>query len=200
MDRRTLLKNTAVVLGCVTSSSITLAVMSGVNGSAKVAKPFFTDQQRKQCMQLCELIIPQTDTAGAIEAGVPQFVEVMVSDWYTDKERGIFSAGLKELDDYCVSNFKKTITDCTIEQQTIALEKFESDSKSYKTDVPSGPLSAQEDENKPFFQKIKELTVLGYYTSELGAKQELSYNPMPMRYDGDYDLSETGRQWSTTHL
>jgi hypothetical protein len=48
----------------------------------------------------------------------------------------------------------------------------------------------------PFFTKIKELTVLGYYTSEVGAQQELSYNPMPMRYEGDYDFVKVGKQWS----
>ncbi len=53
------------------------------------------------------------------------------------------------------------------------------------------------DENTPFFAKIKELTVIGYYSSEVGAKQELAYNPMPMRYEGDYDYAKTGgRQWS----
>ena len=52
------------------------------------------------------------------------------------------------------------------------------------------------DQNTPFFTKLKELTVLGYFTSEVGAKQALAYNPMPMRYDGDYDFDKVGREWS----
>jgi hypothetical protein len=52
------------------------------------------------------------------------------------------------------------------------------------------------DEQSPFFYKLKLLTVLGYYTSEVGATQELSYNPVPGRYEGDVDFDKVGRQWS----
>ena len=47
----------------------------------------------------------------------------------------------------------------------------------------------------PFFYQLKELTVLGYYTSEVGATQELAYLPIPGHYEGDYDF--TGKQWSS---
>ena len=53
-----------------------------------------------------------------------------------------------------------------------------------------------DDQHAPFFNKIKELTVLGYYTSEVGATRELAYNPVPGKFDGDYDYAKVGRQWS----
>jgi hypothetical protein len=49
----------------------------------------------------------------------------------------------------------------------------------------------------PFYVKLKELTVLGYYTSELAAQSELVYLPVPGRYDGDFLFAEIGRQWTT---
>ncbi|MBK8991508.1 MAG: gluconate 2-dehydrogenase subunit 3 family protein [Gammaproteobacteria bacterium] len=48
----------------------------------------------------------------------------------------------------------------------------------------------------PFFAKLRELTVVGYFSSELGATEFLEYNPMPMRYDGDFDF-EVGTHWIT---
>ena len=52
------------------------------------------------------------------------------------------------------------------------------------------------DERTPFFAKLKELTVVGYFSSEVGATEFLEYNPMPMRYDGDFDFAEVGTHWS----
>ena len=203
MDRRTLLKNTAVLLGGIASSSVTRAVLAGVDSSVAIEKPVFTAIQRKKCSVLTEMIIPSTDTPGAIEAGVPHFVEVMVSDWYTDRERQIFFAGLKSLDQYCTENFSKRFLECNADQQINALEQAEKDSEGYKAEADGmtgkgeGSLfPGPEDEGKPFFTKIKELTVLGYYTSEVGAKQELRYDPMPMEYK-DIDFADVGRQWSS---
>ena len=50
-------------------------------------------------------------------------------------------------------------------------------------------------DTNPFFVKMKELTVLGYFTSELAAQTELDYQPVPGSYDGDALFDDTGRQW-----
>jgi hypothetical protein len=196
MNRRTLLKNTAMLLGGILSSSATRAVLAGVDGRVEIERPIFTEIQRSKCAVLTEMIIPTTDTPGAIAAGVPHFVEVMVSDWYTPREREIFFAGLESLDQYSDHGFGMRFLECAADQRIAVLEQAEEDSEQYKSPVADSPLRPQEDEEKPFFQKLKELTVLGYYTSEVGAKQELSYLPMPMKYE-DIELAEVGRQWSS---
>lgn len=195
MNRRETLKMAAVVLGGVLSESLSAAVMAGVNPSGKVSRQLFDASGRKTLEILAELIIPETDTPGAIAAGVPDFIEVMVSDWYTDTERKVFLDGLHELSEYCQQTYGKKINDCSNDEQVSALQWSEQESKKYPA-KQSSPLSRAIDENSPFFTKIKELTVLGYYTSEVGAKQELRYNPMPMKYDGNLDFSDVGRQWS----
>ena len=52
------------------------------------------------------------------------------------------------------------------------------------------------DARAPFFVMIKDLTVIGYFSSESGATQELRYNPVPGRFNGDVPFSEVGRRWS----
>ena len=203
MDRRTLLKNTAILLGGIASPSVTRAVLAGVDSRVAIEKPIFTALQREKCAVLAEMIIPRTDTPGAIEAGVPHFVEVMVSDWYTDRERQIFFTGLKSLDQHCTETFSNRFLECTAEQRISALQQAELDTKGYESEGGSMTgegegsfLAPKEDEGKPFFTKMKELTVLGYYTSEVGARQELHYDPMPMEYK-DIDFANVGRQWSS---
>jgi hypothetical protein len=195
MDRRTLLKNTAILLGGIASSSVTRAVLAGVDGGAAIANPILTTLQREKCAVLTEMIIPQTDTPGAIEAGVPHFIEVMVSDWYTDRERQIFFAGLESLDQYCMDSFNKRFLECTAEQRISALEQAELDSEGYKAEVEGmtgegegSLMPGAEDEGKPFFIKIKELTVLGYYTSEVIT---------PPRWAPSRNFAMTPCQWNT---
>jgi hypothetical protein len=76
------------------------------------------------------------------------------------------------------------------------LEQAEAASAAYMQKDSSARIRDTPDEQSPFFHKLKLLTVLGYYTSEIGSQQELSYNPVPGRYEGDVDFDKVGRQWS----
>ena len=67
-------------------------------GTASSSASAFSDAQRRIVSAVAEVIIPRTDTPGAIDAGVPHFIELMVADWLNDQERDIFFAGLKRLE------------------------------------------------------------------------------------------------------
>lgn len=158
-----------------------------------------TASQHNMVAHLAELIIPETDTPGAMQAGVPQFIDHIVSHWYTAEEREIFLTGLTDLDTYCVGHFQSEFLACTTQQQTAAMTKAEKDMLAYKaagTD-PNIGIEDEPDSRSPFFYKLKELTVLGYYTSEVGGTTELTFNPVPGRFDGDVDFDTLGHQWSS---
>lgn len=144
--------------------------------------------------QLAELIIPETDTPGARAAGVPEFISRIVTDWYTPTERRLFCEGLASLDNYCLAQHRRHFNACDPAQQTLALQVADLQSRSYRSKAAKS--FDGNDEESPFFFKLKELTVLGFYTSQVGATTELAYNPAPGRYDGDFDFAAVGRQWS----
>ena len=194
MNRRQALQFAAVLLGGVVSPGLLRATAADAV-SARSDVDFFSPRQRQQLALLAELIIPETDTPGAIEAGVPAFIETMVAQWYNDTERAIFLGGLEQLDRHCEKTYQCSLQSCDRGQQVAALQHFERLAQSYVG--ASSPFSPQGDEQAPFFSKLKELTVLGYFTSEVGIKQALAYNPMPMRYRGDIALAEVGgKQWA----
>ncbi len=193
MKRRQLIQNLALITGAALSPSVVQAMITGVDGRVAIQSPVFTQAQRATCSILAELIIPRTDTPGAIEAGVPHFIELMVSDWYTDTERTIFFEGLATLEAFCQQKFGKAFLACAEHDQIAALTHMETLAAGYKGQSAQSPMSKEVDEHVPFFGKIKELTVIGYYTSEIGAKQELIYQPMPMEYR-DIEFREIGRQ------
>jgi hypothetical protein len=198
MNRRELLKTVSVMMGAMASGSISRAIIAADTSARTPRKPIFDPETRTLVETLAELIIPTTDTPGAIAAGVPDFVEMMVGEWYSNHERAIFYQGLRDLDSWCIERFGGSFLDSSPDVQTQALQRSEQLASGYQVNAQGAALGlGKVDENTPFFHKIKELVVVGYYTSEVGARQEHRYFLMTPEYDGDYDLARVdGRQWS----
>lgn len=194
MNRREVLARIALITGGSLASSFAQAALRGAPLHLPPVRSAFTAEQRRMIERLAELIIPRTETPGAIDAGVPVFIDQIVSSWYTPIERSIFMDGLASLDAFCKDAWGRGFAACDTEQQTRALRHADESSRPEK--LVRHKIRDTPDEHSPFFSKIKLLTVLGYYTSEIGATQELSYNPVPGRYDGDVDFDKVGRQWS----
>lgn len=202
MNRRELLQRMALLGAGTLTASVANALLAGVPLHTGPAAPVFSKEQSALIAQLAERIIPTTDTPGAIAAGVPAFIERMASEWYTANERKIFNEGLAAFDLYCRRQYACAGRLCEPEQLDAALRHFEALASEYHSPVAgiAAMFGGAVDENTPFFTKFKELTVLGYYTSEVGATQELRYDPMPMRYDGDVKFGPDDRAWSAGGL
>src|SRR5262245_41879639 len=151
---------------------------------AKPAASKLDETQQRMLAELAELILPRTDTPGAIDVGVPAFIDHIVSDWYTPVERAIFTEGLR------------VVAAAGPGQRVAALQSLEQQASSY-VPAPGTSIFGQPDERSPFFFKLKLLTVLGYYTSQGGATSELAFNPVPGRYDGNVEFATLGKQWTS---
>jgi len=195
MNRRELLKYTALAMGVGSSSSLMLGALAASEGDQGSRKSVLGAQNRVLVESLAELIIPTTDTPGAIAAGVPDFIDHIVSHWYTDTERKIFLDGLIAINAQCQSAYGMAFVDCSPARQTEALSHFEIAARDYKP-PPRDMFDRTDPEDTPFFTKIRQLTVFGYYTSEVGTTQDLTWLPMPGEYLVDYPLSKVGRAWA----
>ena len=196
MDRREVLKAAGVLLGVAISPACSRALESSEDLNAPPASGELSIEKQRMIEILADLIIPETDTAGAAAAGVPQFIHQIVMDWYTAAERTIFLDGLAALELASQENWAKSFSAIDGGQQAQLLAALEPPVEN--TDAVSAAfMPAGAAGEVPFYLKLKELTVLGYYTSEIGSTQELVYLPVPGRYDGDFELAEIGRQWTT---
>jgi len=199
MNRRELLQTCAMLLGGVASAAVSRAVMAAVPLNRGLSATVFDPDQRKTVELLSEMIIPATDTPGAMAAGVPDFIAQVVAEWYNEAERAVFFRGLKALDTYCLAAESKVFLAASEACRIAALSEQEqvlADYKSQHTESGGHPLAPRDDDALPFFGKLKELVVVGFYTSEVGAKEELEYHPMPGHYDGDVDYTQVGRRFS----
>lgn len=119
------------------------------------------EPQREMLAAIAETIIPETNTPGAIEAGVPEFVELILSDWHTAEERQPVLDGMAALDRACLETRGRRFAACGEAEQAEALAAVE---------------------GSEMFAVLKSLVVNGYFTSELGATSQPGYNPMPGVY------------------
>jgi len=191
LNRRAALRSLALIAGTAVSASCQRALESGADLSAPPVQGSLSEDQLRVVAQLAELIIPETDTPGAIAAGVPAFIHQIVIDWYTPAEQQIFLDGLGELDANADRHWGASFHTLEPGQQARVLAEMEPPSEGAMSAItPPGAAG-----DLPFYMKLKELTVLGYYTSELAARTELDYQPVPGHYDGDARFDDIGRQW-----
>ena len=202
MNRRDFLQCAAVMVGGASISQLGFSLTeeqmtylaSAPDYSSKNADLLSTGQ-RKIIAAMAETIIPRTETPGAIDAGVPHFIELMVADWFNDQEREIFMSGLKAMESEIPKKYGKSFDALPAEQQAVILDSMEkaaSDSSWYQ----QGNTQRAFVSDAPFICQVKELTAWGFFTSEVGATQVLRSNIMPMRFDGDIALSPNDSSWA----
>lgn len=188
LGRREAIRRTALLMGGLLLTPHILGVMSGCKARPGVewSPRFFNPQQARLLTRLADVIIPSGETPGASEAGVPSFIEQMITEIYTEDARERFVEGLDLFDRKVREEQGDSFIDLSSELQ------FEVASQCNRAAVTGGrePMDR-------FFLTMKELTMLGYFTSEPGATQVLRYEAVPGRYDGCVPFEEIGRTWAT---
>ncbi len=187
MNRREALKRLALLSGGALSLSTVSGILGGcrANGDGGSLQTLSQDQF-ELVAQMADLIIPPTETPGAKAAGVQNFVDHMLTNWNTEEEKEHFLEGLDYVDEVSEDNYDSGFMELNDQQQTEVLKLLEQEANDNPT---SGEL-------KPFFKMMKEYTIVGYYTSEIGADEELQDDTVPGYYDACLPYSEVGTAWS----
>lgn len=194
MDRREALKRTAWLMGGAVSAPAIMGVLKGCSAKSGIDwKPvFLNDDQASMVTDLSEIIIPRTDSPGAKDVGVPSFIDQMLNEVYSTEDQERFTRGLQALNDDAKEAYGDDFTDLDEEDQATLVKKIHD--QAVKGEQTNGDTSA-----RPFILTMKELTMLGFFTSEVGASQVLQYHPVPGAYKGCIPVSEAGngKTWAT---
>ena len=184
ISRREALKNTALLLGINIPLSKLQGAMSvfGIDEMGYEAS-FFDDKSYLLLKDITDLIIPATDTAGAVDIGVHRFIDIMLSEWASNETKNKYQNGLNLINEFVVNRYRKSFINCSIDDQ-----------KKILIDLDNG---LEKNELSAFFADLKWFVISGYYTSEYGGSVELRYDPMPGTYRGCTTLNEDDRVWST---
>ncbi|MCE7863489.1 MAG: gluconate 2-dehydrogenase subunit 3 family protein [Bacteroidetes bacterium CHB5] len=193
IDRREALRKTALLMGAAVSASALAGIMQGCKATPELTytPSFFTEEQARTISELAQTIIPKTNTPGAKEAGVPGFIDQILKECYKKEDQDKFIAGLTGFEAAAKAEHGDSFIYLDPEKQ-LAFVKTQNEAavNAVKAD-PSQP--------RPFILSAKELTLLGFFTSEPGATQVLQYEAVPGSYKGCIPLTEAGngKTWAT---
>jgi len=136
---------------------------------------------------IAEAIIPQTSTPGAKAARVNEFIDLILTEWYDEEEKSTFLTGLADVDSRTRELYGKNFVECGEKQQVEILQALDDEVAARTEDVRRRRNRPPE---KNFFFMIKQLTLVGYYTSQIGFEQELHGEIIPSRHAGCVPLEE----------
>lgn len=187
MERREAIKRTAALMGGLIFAPTMMGVLKGCTPTEGEWTPVaFSRQQADLVSALSETILPAGELPGAIDVGVPGFIDKMVDEVYDEEQERMFLEGLDQFERTCIEETGSSFSDLTPEEQ------FD-----YASAVNRDSIESEMVEGPQFFLIFKELTMVGFFTSEAGATQVLRYEQVPGYYDGCVPLEEVGRTWAT---
>lgn len=175
MDRRTAVRNLALVIG----GALVLPACDRKAGQASIAlkKVNLDASDEALIAEVAETIIPKTDTPGAKDLNLHQFIMKMVDDCLKKEDQDAFVAGIKDFSADVKKVYNKSFAELPAKQCEEYLTRFE------QPDQPKSNLTA-------FYGTTKWLTVYGYTNSKFFMTKEVVYELVPGRYNGYYPVSK----------
>jgi hypothetical protein len=154
--------------------------------------------------EVAETILPATGTPGAKAAGTGAFMALMVTDAYTPRNQQIFRDGMARLEEMCRREHAVSFIDARPEQRLALLQRVDAERQaeidaleaartSRAPAAPSPPAGAP----VHYFRLMKELALLGYFTSEIGYRQAMRYIETPGRYDPCAPYTRGEKIWAS---
>ena len=193
LTRREAIKSMAILMGASVVGPQLLAKSFGL------AAPLdFSDADIALLDEIGETIIPATHIPGARAANIGAFIAMMIADCYTPRAQAEIRAGLARFPADYEARYGEKFIGGKPENRTQFLNSLNREQRKFPN-APRGKTvgdrAAEADEVPPhYFRVIRELTLLGYYTSEIGQTKALHYLEVPGRYDGNVPYKK-GDEW-----
>ena len=170
MKRRDLLKTGIYGLAGVTLSSTLISTLESCTSIEKYNPVYFSKTEFSLLSSIVDFFIPKTETPGALEMKVPQFIDIIISETYNIESKNNFSKKLKLL-----------IED--LETKNIDLLDYKSKKSKFMSDFNSKT-------HHEIYDQIRDLTIWGFKTSKEIALNVLNYNPIPGYQLGCTDIDK----------
>jgi len=190
MNRRTAIKNI-----------LAFVVLGGTSGLLyeffKHGEPVplkLLPQKKLLIAELAEVIIPRTDTPGAKDAKVEDYIIKMITENTDAKAQKSFLTGLGEVEHHAVAKYHKSFLHCDKNEKIEILKHFE-DKANYSFEILNK--INKKYFGSPFFFQLRDLTAEGYSTSFLGATKGMAYDYIPVNYEACIPINKNQLAWAT---
>jgi len=189
MQRREALRllATAAALPLIPEHLFAILRTARAQATTSPAPRTLNPHQYQTVTRMAEIILPESDTPGATSVHVNDFIDLILTEWNTAEERSQFLAGIDDTDSRSRTLFGKVFLELSNEQQVEIVRLLDNEMAAILANAGENGDHVQ----PPFFHNLKRLTLVGYYTSEAGATQELHFKIITRHYDGCVTASGT---------
>ena len=191
MNRREAISRVALVLGgTVIGANAFLTGCSPKKSEVAAGALDFSTDNIAFLDEVGETILPKTAASGgAKEAKIGEFMKLIVSDCYEENEQKTFMETFAKLNEASNKKFSNDFMDLSAEDKTALLVEIDKEAATYKD-------TKKKEDPAHYFSMVKQLTLWGYFTSEVGSKQALRWLPVPGKYDGCYPYKKGDKAWA----
>ncbi len=191
MNRRKFIQNSVVV------TSLSLIGLGGFEIYNRFRAPDYNDLAKSKLLiaEMCETIIPRTDTPGAKDAKVEEYIIHMIRTQMSRADSNKMIDGLKKVEKYSLDQYGKNFTRCSLDERTTTLLALSKSPGMLK--FPRLEKLKERISGGSFMDMFKNLAVIGFCTSELGATQCLSYIHIPVDFIPCMPLARGQKSWAT---
>ena len=180
IDRREAIRRAALLAGVALAPDW---LDFATHAQAPAGRTYITSVQTPILAAAAERILPRTDTPGAIDAGVPAFIDRFYGEFMTSADQRLLVSALDAFENAAKAAHGASFAMLSGEQQDAVLRSV---------------ATAQQEKDPSSFGLLRSVTILGYFTSETVGKQVLHYDPVPGAYDGCIPIEQVGRRnWTT---
>jgi hypothetical protein len=165
------------------------ALLAGCTTAAAQSRRLFSESDVVLLDEIADTILPETKTPGAKAAGVGPFIAIMVTDTYDPREQRVFRDGLETLERESRRDNGGGFIASSPAQRLALLERLDREAIEYMRQAGSA-------DRPHYFRMIKELTLLGYFTSEIGCTQAQRYVETPGRFEPCITYTAGDRAWA----
>lgn len=221
MNRREALRRGALLLGGMASVPSILGVLGGCSrepAAGETPVPLrFGESEQATVERIVDIMIPRTDTPGALDVGVPAFIATALEEVYSQdvrdrylEELHAFDAAARreygkpflELEPPVQQAFLQRIHDAAIEDENARSARYrEQLEREIRGEAPlEQRTKIRPSGGRPFVLATKQLALHGFFVSEPGATQVLQYMAIPGAYHGCLPVSQAGngKRWATS--
>jgi hypothetical protein len=198
INRREAIRRVSALLG-----GVAFVGGSGLLAAAEKARPAtaktgeFTDQDIAFLDEIAETILPATKTPGAKAAKTGAFMALMVTDSYGPGEQKTFRDGMRNVDEAMQKAHGVSFMAATPEQRLAVLTVLDHEQKRVMDEREAAQRQGGGKPPAHYFRMMKELALLGFFTSEIGCTKVLRYAEVPGRFDPCIPYTQGEPAWAS---
>ena len=183
LTRRAAIRNAVLLLGGAIPAAHLGLLESALAATSVESKQRFLDPDQFAMLErIVDLIIPETDTPGAVSAGTHRFIDLLLAEWASAETQQQFVAELSSIDERATKLGMPGFLDGDADRQVEVVRLL--DEEAFADGAPA-----------TFFRRLKKLVLFAYFSSEPGATQALRFDPFPGDYHPCLPLGDDDRAW-----